>query len=253
MLAKKRVCNDNYELYDGLHEPIITQEQWEQAKRAQVSRGHTPTHAKRELMNPFASILVCEKCGAVMKRNTPSKAQKTSPWYRCPTRGCGCRTIKCDIVETEIVKAMTKWLAEYSIKLDMNVAPQADPFETALTVVREKITQLHLQQNNICEYLERGVYTIDMFTKRNDTLTKELRKLQASEADLARQQAAAEQYQNQKAEIIPSTQKILDSYPWLSTIEKNRLWRIVLEKVTIYRTKEGELSLHIYPRLPMCR
>lgn len=92
-----------------------------------------------------------------------------------------------------------------------------------------------------------------MFTKRNDTLTKELRKLQASEADLARQQAAAEQYQNQKAEIIPSTQKILDSYPWLSTIEKNRLWRIVLEKVTIYRTKEGELSLHIYPRLPMCR
>lgn len=24
MLAKKRVCNDNYELYDGLHEPIIT-------------------------------------------------------------------------------------------------------------------------------------------------------------------------------------------------------------------------------------
>ena len=32
--------------------------------------------------------------------------------------------------------------------------------------------------------------------------------------------------------------------------EKNRLWKLVLRKVTAYRTPEGELSVHIYPKLP---
>ena len=38
MLAKKRFINDDYDLYDGLHEPIITQEQWERVKAAQAKK-----------------------------------------------------------------------------------------------------------------------------------------------------------------------------------------------------------------------
>lgn len=40
----------------------------------------------------------------------------------------------------------------------------------------------------ICEYLEKGIYTIDMFTKRNTVLAKEIQSLQLTEADLLRQQ-----------------------------------------------------------------
>ena len=52
-----------------------------------------------------------------MKRNVPAKTQNTSPWYRCPTRGCNCRTIKCDFLEAEVVKAMSQWWGEYTIKI----------------------------------------------------------------------------------------------------------------------------------------
>ena len=52
-------------------------------------------------------------------------------------------------------------------------------------------------------------------------------------------------------EIIPTTQHILDSYPQLSVEEKNRLWKIVMERITAYRTPGGEVSIHIYPKLPM--
>ena len=53
MLAKKRVLNDDYELYDGRHEPIITQEQWDRVKAVQGKRGHHSTHITKELQNPF--------------------------------------------------------------------------------------------------------------------------------------------------------------------------------------------------------
>ena len=118
MLVKKRVKSHDYELYQGLHEPIVTQEQWDSVKAVQNSRNHASVHKDKRLMNPFASILFCEKCGAVLKRNVPGKSQHTSPWYRCPTRGCNCRTMKCDFVEDAVVNAMREWLSEYTIKVD---------------------------------------------------------------------------------------------------------------------------------------
>ena len=193
MLVKKRVKSHDYELYQGLHEPIITQEQWDSVKTVQNSRNHASVHKDKRLMNPFASILFCEKCGAVLKRNVPGKSQHTSPWYRCPTRGCNCRTMKCDFVEEAVVNAMREWLSEYTIKVDTEQPPQADPTETALNLIQQQLLELQSQQDKICEYLEKGVYTVEMFSKRNDTLTREMQKLQKAEADLqkSRQQKTA--------------------------------------------------------------
>lgn len=251
MLTKKRVHSKDYELYEGLHEPIITQEQWDRVKAVQNNRNHASVHKDKTLKNPFASILFCEKCGAVMKRNVPAKSQRTSPWYRCPTRGCNCRTIKCDFVEDAVTKAMEKWLAEYTVKIEVEQNPQIDPTETALGIVREQLTELQSQQDKICEYLEKGIYTIEMFTKRNDALTKEIQKQRASESDLLKKQSLRGKTKSAEEEIIPTTQHILDSYPRLSVVEKNRLWKIIMEKITIYRTPEGEFTMNIYPKLPM--
>ena len=250
MLVKKRVKSHDYELYQGLHEPIITQEQWDSVKTVQNSRNHASVHKDKRLMNPFASILFCEKCGAVLKRNVPGKSQHTSPWYRCPTRGCNCRTMKCDFVEEAVVNAMREWLSEYTIKVDTEQPPQADPTETALNLIQQQLLELQSQQDKICEYLEKGVYTVEMFSKRNDTLTKKKKKLQKAEADLQKKQATKNGEKEAVKELIPTTQRILDSYPHLSIAEKNSLWKIVLEKITAYRTPEGEFSLHLYPKLP---
>lgn len=250
MLVKKRVQSRDYELYEGLHEPIITQEQWDSVKAVQNSRNHASVHKDKRLMNPFASILFCEKCGAILKRNVPGKSQHTSPWYRCPTRGCNCRTMKCDFVEDAVVSAMREWLSEYTIKVETEQLPQTNPMETALNLIRQQLLDLQSQQDKICEYLEKGVYTVEMFTKRNDTLTREMHRLQESKADLEKRQATKGSEKKAAEELIPTTQRILDSYPHLSVTEKNSLWKIVLEKITVFRTPEGEFSLHIYPKLP---
>ena len=55
--------------------------------------------------------------------------------------------------------------------------PKADPIETALESVRGQLASLQAQQDTICEYLEKGIYTIDMFTKRNSAQANEIRQL----------------------------------------------------------------------------
>lgn len=249
-LAKKRITNDEYDLYEGLHEPIITQEQWDLAKAAQEKRNHNPVNTDRHLQNPFAGILVCGKCGAIMKRVIPDKRRNPTPWYRCTSRSCDCKIIKCDFVENSIYDTMQEWLKNYSIQLKSKSKPKVDPVATALENIRENITALQTQQTNICEYLEKGIYSIEMFTKRNDALSGEIRQLQKSEADLLRKQSENGQKQQVSAEIIPTTQHMLDSYPILNPEEKNRLWKLVLKKATVYRSPEDQLTINIYPNLP---
>jgi uncharacterized protein (DUF885 family) len=82
------------------------------------------------------------------------------------------------------------------------------------------------------------------------TLSREIKNLQESEAELMRKKESGSQANQAAMEIIPTTQHILDNYDVLTIAEKNRLWKLVLKKATVYRTPEGELSVHIYPKIP---
>lgn len=71
-----------------------------------------------------------------------------------------------------------------------------------------------------------------------------------SETDLLRQKSDGNQRKRAAAELIPTTQHILDSYDALTVEEKNSLWKLVMRRATIYREPEGEVHIHIYPNLP---
>ncbi|MBQ3215180.1 MAG: hypothetical protein IJB11_03580, partial [Oscillospiraceae bacterium] len=85
---------------------------------------------------------------------------------------------------------------------------------------------------------------------RNTSLTKEIKQLQSAEADLLRQQGDGDQKKQATAQIIPTAQHILESYPLLTPAEKNQLWKLVMKKATVYRSPEDNLTVNIYPNLP---
>ena len=89
-----------------------------------------------------------------------------------------------------------------------------------------------------------------MFAKRNSVLAAELKQLQSSEAELVQQQNAGDEKKKTSLQIIPTTQHILDNYDILTIWEKDQLWKLVLKKVTVYRSQDDELSIQLYPNLP---
>ena len=52
-MVKKRKLSNDYLLYDGRHEPIITQEQWDAVKQVQMQKQHPSVRKDRKLANPF--------------------------------------------------------------------------------------------------------------------------------------------------------------------------------------------------------
>ena len=158
-----------------------------------LKRNHTPNRKARQLQNPVASILVCGKCGAIMKRKTPKKDRSYIPWYQCPTRGCDCKMIKCDTVENDIYDAMEEWLGEYILQINTCEQPAIDPVASSLETVRGQIMALQQQQDKLCEYPEKEIYSVEMFTKRKATLASEIKQLQYSEAALVQQQSVGDE------------------------------------------------------------
>ena len=64
--------------------------------------------------------------------------------------------------------------------------------------------------------------------------------MRESEEDLLKQKSEGKQKEAAHTQIIPTIQHILESYSILSLEEKNRLWKLVLKKVTIYRSPDDE-------------
>lgn len=250
-LVKKRVSNKNYEIHKGMHEPIITEEQFELAQQLRSTKYNPSVQINKEIANPFAGIMFCEKCGSPIKRNTHGQ-RKVKARYRCPKAGkeCDCKGHVIHEVEEAIVDAMKKWLRGYLLTLDVKEVPDDNSLEAAVELLQTELDDLHKQQNNICELLEKEVYTIQMFTKRNTTLQADIDRITANIEDLKEQIFRQQKEQIVQSNIIPATQYLLDSYDNLTPREKNDLWKEVLEKVTYYKEKtKGEFRITIYPKL----
>lgn len=92
-IVKRRVTNDNPELYDGQHEPIISEETFNKAQICSRQRLNHACRKDRVLKNPFAGILVCGNCGRVFNIAHKSMKQLKDPskariWFKCATSGC---------------------------------------------------------------------------------------------------------------------------------------------------------------------
>ena len=249
-LIKKRTKMKNYELHNGLHEPIITEEQWELVLKIRSDRFHPSSKVGTELNNPFATLLRCEKCGSTMAYK--ASYSNRSDRFVCRRSGqqCDCKGNNAEEIENAIVNEMKKWLNGYLLTLDTEETLPDDSLEVALDILQKELDHLQEQQNNICELLEKQIYTVELFTKRNDALQKSIDEAKMAIEDLKEQIFEQHKEKIVQNNFVPTTQHLLDNYEMLTPREKNDLWKEVLEKITYCKTeKKGQFHITIYPKL----
>lgn len=251
-LIKKQSRNTEYDVFEGRHEPIITEEQFERAQEVRKEKYVAPAHFTQEISNPFAGLIRCEICGALMNRVTPPKSHTAKPRFRCKkARNCGCKSHIAEEVENAIVEAMREWLDGYILTLGTELPVEDDGLETSLEMLNKRLDDLCDQQDTICELYEKKEYSERLFKKRNAALETEIEKTESDIADLEMKIAERSETQSAALNIIPTTQKILDNYDQLTPGEKNNLWKEVLYQVTYRKTeKKGDFAVTIYPKLP---
>lgn len=260
-VTKVRRRNPDCSLVPGLHPAIITPELFELAKKARVANTLNTVPANKELKNPFSGIIYCEKCGAMMTRLGVSSKQKYDT-LRCPNRYCDNVSAPLFLIEEEVLSFLSQWLQAYNVNpksqtatpFDMEIASR----KQGIASIEKEMRTLQTQQDNLYDLLEQGVYSIDIFQKRQDRLVQQLAELSEKRSVL---QAEADRFTrllHMKAQFAPKVSSLLAGYHTNTPAANNSILKEVLERVDYCKTERNtrgrletrNFSLRIFPRLP---
>lgn len=255
-----RPRNKDVFLTDGLHQPIISEETFHAAQIIINSNRANPVRRDKVIMNPLSGIVVCGKCKHRMQRRPYQDSR--APTLICQTLNCNNVGSDLDIVELRIIHALEEWLNDYKLKWNNSTLNKNDESEAALALqiknIEKQKAELQKQLTNACEFLEKGVYTPDLFKTRSDAINAELNSLNIEADKLNKLLKNIDQRKIEAKTIIPKIEKLIDVYFSLpDAATKNKMLKEVIERVEYTREKGGRwvenkdnFDLKIFPKLP---
>lgn len=254
-----RPINENVVVYDGLHDPIVADELWyivhDKIKNNRPSSMPDFTTVK----NPLAGVVRCAFCGNAMQRRPYEKTGQPASLI-CITHSCPNISAPLYMVEEKLLDSLEKWVKECDIPLkksdDLIISDKKLVIESSIFALKKEIVNLRNQLENTFDLLEQGVYTAEIFTKRNQTLSQKITEKESQLHDLSKEVTLIKKNETERILLVPKIKKILDVYHSLSVGEQNKLLRDVIDHVDYKKTVGGrwhnppdKFELTVYPRI----
>lgn len=260
-IIKSRPVNNDYEVYDAIHEPIIDEKTWNETQYAlnntqvvKVPNAFVITN------NPLAGLVYCKLCGRSMVRRPYSSGGDDT--LLCPTKGCSNISSKLIDVETEVLNSLKNWLENYKINYEyefkgIDIEEQIKSKNNQILALIEEEKKTSLQLNNLHDLLEQGVYDIGMFKQRNDILNNKMTELQQSLITMNEDIKLLKSSKKNFVEFIPRVEEVVKTYETIDEpIKKNEMLKRIIIKIEYFKDEKGTKSykapftLNLFPRLP---
>ena len=155
---------------EGKHQAIIDKETFEKAQ-AILNKNPRIGH-DRTLLNQYAGIMVCAKCGKTMVRHPYSRAEDR---LECRSKPMCFKSAKmCDVTDALIAALEHSELPELNAKLNNGDGESLKIQQRHLAKLEEQMQQYHAQEEKQYDLLETGVYTQAKFEERNAALRQKM-------------------------------------------------------------------------------
>lgn len=244
-VTKKRTINTDARIGDGLHDAIISQDDYEaiQAKLHGYNK-HLPVRKGAALANPLAGLVFCAECGHVMSHLPASGRQPAI--LKCRTRGCPTVQNYRAPIEEAVLSALRSWLDDAGrISSPETETPRA-PIVSALDSMRAEQEKLLKQVDRLQDLLEQEVYTVEQYTQRFAKLQIRLARL-ADEIAAEQQRIDSQPVYATPAELAPAIVRLLDAYPTATAQQKNDMLKQCISSVMYRKEKQGNVIRgHVY-------
>lgn len=237
-VKKARRDEKKYVYKEDAHEPIISREDWEAVQEGMLNR-KTNVNPNKTLINPFASLIKCKKCGHTLLANNP----KTRPsiYLYCSTKDCDTKMISTDKVEAAVLDYLRDTLDQLNVSEDgQNYNEQLEK-ETIIEIQRieQEIEEDAERRDKLHDLIENGTYDKATFLDRMRVITERRKNY---DQQLHRLHRRLEQLQDQtqgKKDLKPLIENVLEKYkPELSAGEKNELLKSVIHVIRYQRDRD---------------
>lgn len=253
---RKKVPKERWHRHNHAHPSLVSEELFQKANIAHSKRWRPPTIKTKKLSNPLAGILICELCGHSMLYQ-PRK-DRPNPQVRCVQPSCKGtqKGASLKLVEQRILDGLKQiiqnfWINENMLPPDKK-NERANFSQKLLSSKQQQLTDLQKQKNTLHDLLEKGIYDIETFLERHNSIGNRIKDLQKEINNIQSEFNKTLQKEKHANELVPKIKNILEIYDATEDIEKkNLLLKSVLHKVTYLRksewTKKDHFIITIYP------
>lgn len=252
--VKSRPVSDSPICVDGLHEAIVPPALWDEVAQILASHAKRPKSSMRELVNPFAGMIVCGECGHAMQAK--SDPSRRGDYIVCITRDCPTCGAYLFVVEDMVLDFLRVWVRDFEASsADPVPAPDDSARQAAVAQHRARLAALEKKLSRVYDYYEAGDYSRDEFNQRRADLSAQMDAVRATVAAL---NAAAPEARD-IGPLIPQVRTVLAAYEAAPDIAaRNKLLRTVIDRIEyrkprrLYRNNNlGDyITLTIYPKYP---
>lgn len=246
--------NKNCQMYKGLHEPIISEEQFDRVQQYTRSRCNSSLNLNKELQNSLSGLVFCSCCNRQMQRTWD---KKRPAFIACLTKDCSTVATYQHILEKRVLDALKLWISDYQItpeEISLEIDEKSH-YESNIETLQKELDELEKQLENTYALLERGIYSEEMFLKRNSAVQKEVdsTRLQLDALNTKLQELISSS--DKKLSLVPKMQSIVDCYYSIeSAAGRNDLLKEVIERIEYEKLPENRgqidnFTIRIYPKL----
>ena len=220
--------NDDFAIVDGMHPALVDHEMFVKANEKRVNNPRIIRDLK--LSNPLAGILVCAKCGHVMRRVPYSHAEDR---YACHTSVPGCmKSIKMiDVHEAVIVALEQSELPDLRAKLNDNQGSSRAIQQKILEGLKKQLEEYKAQEENQYELLETKKYTLELFEKRNAALREKMKQCEKQIWETECNMPEEIDYAERIVALEDAIKALRDES--MSIEEQNKFLKKIIEKIEI--------------------
>ena len=272
------VKQDEYPVYDGVHEAIVPEEVWQLSQRKRQATGvKSEKIYNLEHENILSGILRCPVCGAAMYGNVNRKKKGDGTHYRdyyyysCKHRTtinghrCGYKKQwkqeKIDgAVEEVIRKLVQNPKFEQAIRQKIGARIDTDELETELEQLRKKLRQLNGAKSKLGQQMDSLDISDKHYDRKYQDMEERLYKLyegiDSVEAQIEEVETRIINVRQQKIsgdniyQFLLYFDKLYDKF---SDAEKKEFLNSFIERVDIYEQEQpdGRILKHIKFRFPV--
>lgn len=243
----------DYSLYKGMHEPLVSEEQFQLVQNILADKKPEPK-VKNDfpLQNSFAGLIFCANCGKRLGRTTDSRGY---PRFRCTNhRNCKNGSSSYPMVESQIITALRNWLQGYQLKIDMDdFQYEIDRYNADIAREEKKLTKLQKQLKTAFTLVEDGTYSREEFKQRKAELSEGI---ETAKEILEHSTALLEDIKTKdydKKNLVPKMEYLLDSYDNMTPEERNALLKEILVKIVYQKDAKHGIVLDVYPKIPVLK
>lgn len=254
VVSRPRTRPEDLKLYKGLHDGLISQEQYDKAVSLSYSVVAPRGKGAWKTVTSLAGLVHCDQCGRTMIRRASSADRR--PAFMCTTQGCPTVSSWYSEVEDALLDALRGWLHELEVgETDTSDDHSLmDALAASISADQKQLSKLEAQEARAYELVETGVYTPELFLQRSQALAAEKQAIISRVEENQRAQDEITRAKQARARLAPAVRHVLETYPLAATPQdKNDLLKTVLQKVLYHKqsksySKAGsDMRLTLYP------